>query len=249
MKVIYRPRNSAGEYEKLAVNPIIGCDHGCSYCYGPSVMHISREEFRSPRGRDSFLHNLAADARKLEGCTDHVLIGFICDPYCRYEATNEITRHTIDILHAHGLRVSILTKGGYRACRDLTRLTPEDRFGATLTFLRDADSLEWEPGAADPFSRIFALREAHLLGIPTWVSLEPVIDPRQALELLRLTAGFVDEFKIGRLNYRRSTFDLHRFGEDLALTLQETGARYYIKESLLPYMPQGFPQSNLDTGR
>jgi len=249
MRVIYEPKGKAREYEALAVNPIIGCDHGCTYCYGPSVMHISREEFRSPRVRDNFLNDLAADARKLEGCTDHVLIGFICDPYCLYEATNEITRHTIDVLHAHGLRVSILTKGGYRACRDLTRLTPEDRFGASLTFLRAVDSLEWEPGAADPISRIFTLREAHLRGIPTWVSLEPVIDPSATLELIRISAAYVDVFKIGKLNYIKSTFDLYAFGRDLARMLTDLGVRYYIKDSLFPYMPQGFPQSNLDTRR
>ena len=249
MRVIYEPKGKAREYEALAVNPIIGCDHGCTYCYGPATLHMSREEFQKPKLRDSFLHDLAADAMELEGSDTPIMVSFVGDPYCHYEAASQLTRHTIEILHAHNLRVSILTKGGSRAWRDFDLLTPRDKFGVTLTFLRGSHSEQWEPYAASPSMRIVALREAHQRGIPTWVSLEPVIDPDQTLHLLRLTHEFVNVFKIGKLNYRKSTFDLYSFGINLAVLLSETVAHYYIKDSLFPYMPQGFPQSNLDTRR
>lgn len=52
-----------------------------------------------------------------------------------------------------------------------------------------------------PQDRIKALKEAHSLGIHSWVSFEAVIDPEQSLELIRETKDFVDEFKIGRWNH------------------------------------------------
>jgi DNA repair photolyase len=41
--------------------------------------------------------------------------------------------------------------------------------------------------------RIAAIKAAHEMGIRTWVSLEPVIDPDQALELIEQIHPFVDE--------------------------------------------------------
>ncbi len=40
------------------------------------------------------------------------------------------------------------------------------------------------------------------MGIQTWASLEPVIDPEQSLEIILQTHEFVDLFKVGgKLNY------------------------------------------------
>jgi len=204
---------------------------------------MSRAEFHSPRLRDNFLGNLVDDASSLAGCSDHILLGFVCDPYCHFEASSQLTRHSINILHSHNLNVSILTKGGSRATRDFALLTHLDRFAVTLTFLRESDSLIWEKYAATPFDRIMSLRLACERGIPTWVSLEPVIDPDQTLQLLRLTKDFVGCYYIGTLNHRKSPFDLYRFGLALADVLTGTGVHYCIKSSLMPYMPPGFPKA------
>jgi DNA repair photolyase len=61
--------------------------------------------------------------------------------------------------------------------------------------------MRWEPGAALPEEKINSLRRAHEKGIKTWVSLEPVLYPEITLEIIRRTYGFVDEFKVGTLNY------------------------------------------------
>jgi hypothetical protein len=85
--------------------------------------------------------------------------------------------------------------------------------------------------------------KAHEQGIPTWASLEPVIDPEQTLGLIRRSYDYVDEYKIGKLNYLKPEFDQRSFCVQLAATLQDCHAHYYIKDSLLPFWPDNMPRS------
>lgn len=69
-------------------------------------------------------------------------------------------------------------------------------------------------------------------GIKTWVSLEPVIDPGQALELIRELHPIVDHWKVGKLNYQALDVDWIKFREDVKALLESLGADYYLKKSL-----------------
>ncbi len=238
MSLIYAPRGKAGEYAALAVNIYRGCGHRCAYCYAPDFTYSTRERFAQAEPRKDFITQLQRDLRRMMPGTTHVQLCFTCDPYQPIDRTHELTRATIRELKAHGWLVSILTKGGTAACRDFDLLTPDDKFGTTLTFTSDRDSLAWEPHAALPGDRIEAIRRARDLGIPTWVSLEPVIDPRQTLDLIDLTHELVDEFKVGKLNYHplAKETDWAGFARDAVAKLEALGKRYYIKKDLMVYL-------------
>jgi DNA repair photolyase len=152
--------------------------------------------------------------------------------------TEQVTRKAIQILHRHGHKVHILTKGGSRALRDRDLLTPGDAFGSTLTFLDAATSATWEPGAASPEDRIATLKVFHDAGIPTWASLEPVIDPDTALEIIRRTHAFVNLFKVGRWNYdkRANEIDWRKFAQDAVRLLESLGAKYLLKQDLKKFL-------------
>ena len=107
-------------------------------------------------------------------------------------------------------------------------------YAATLTFTDEADRQQWEPGAAPTDERIAALKEAHQLGIPTWVSLEPVVKPDQSLDLIWQTAPFVDLFKVGKWNHAAAAkaIDWQKFGTDAITLLEEIQKPYYIKGDL-----------------
>ncbi len=80
--------------------------------------------------------------------------------------------------------------------------------------------------------RIAAIKAAHEMGIRTWVSLEPVIDPDQALELIEQIHPFVDHWKVGKLNYKKLNVNWLKFREEVTSLLVSKGADYYLKKSL-----------------
>lgn len=239
--VIYRPSGQAAEYAAIAVNPYRGCGHGCTYCYVPPMLHISPAEFHSgATPKKDFLSRLQRDAEKCRaaGITEQVLLCFTTDPYHPGDTT--LTRQTIEILGEHGLGVCTLTKGGMRALRDLDLFRPErDAFATTLTSLDEEVSQCWEPHAASPEDRVAALKAFHEAGIFTWVSLEPTLNAEASLAIVRTTHQFVDLYKIGKLNYRKSSEDWRSYTERIVDLCQELDVKYHIKRDLSEFLPAG----------
>ncbi len=251
-QLIYQPKGRAFEYAALACNVYAGCSHGCVYCWAPTVLQRDRCEFVNAHPRKDFVSLLYAEARKkkAQGLTGQVLLSFACDPYQPLDADEQQTREAIKILHAFGFSVCVLTKGGTRALRDLSLFTPRDAFATTLTLLDPHESRKWEPGAAEPEDRLAAIRAFHQRDVPTWVSLEPVLDPDVSLQIVRETHEFVDVFKVGTLNYHphAKTIDWRHFARDAVTTLESLGYRrnfdphalargdFYIKRDLAQYL-------------
>jgi DNA repair photolyase len=240
MSLIYEPKGRAREYAAWACNVYRGCDHGCTYCYAPAALRMSREQFATVQQRRDFLRNLEREAATVKTNGEPILLCFSTDPYCHLDVELKLTRATIKILHAAGHRVTVLTKGGTRAFRDLDLFAPRDAFATTLTWNDAARSLEWEPEASTPQDRVRAIFEFHAAGIPTWVSLEPVLDPEVALQAIRETHPFVDLYKIGRWNYdaRANEIDWRKFAQDAVALCESLGKRYLLKRDLACYLPQ-----------
>jgi len=252
--VIYEPKGRAREYAALACNIYRGCDHGCTYCYAPSATYKSPDDFHQPTERKQFLSKLRINAAALhsQGTTGQVLLSFTCDPYQWLDVYSQHTRGTIQILHENGFSVCVLTKGAFRALRDLDLFGPSDAFATTMTLLDPKASHEWEPRAAEPQARMHVIRRFHAAGIPTWVSLEPVLDPEVSLEIIRQTYSYVDLFKVGKLNHHKlsKTIDWHKFGHDAIQLLTSlsyqpieaddaptiTEKSYYIKADLARFL-------------
>lgn len=257
--VIYEPRGRAGEYAPIAVNLYRGCGHGCIYCYGPDTLHIDRQEFRKAIPREGIIEKLERDAttardnlnkpkiqgmfEKLhqataDGAGGNVWLCVTSDSYQPIDDIYQLTRQAIYILHSHGFKVTILTKGGHRAERDFDLLRAGDQFAVTLTCADETLSGKWEPLAAPPQDRIDTLREAHDRGIYTWVSMEPVLYPEQSLELIQLTHPFVDEYKLGILNYHphAETINWREYALAATKLVERLGKKVYIKRDLKKYL-------------
>ena len=250
-QVIYETKGRAREFNELAINLFTGCGHKCIYCYGADVTHQDKKKFENePRPRVSPWEIKASAQEQVEkGDRRRILLCFITDPYQPIENITKLTRAAIITLHDAGLGVIILTKGGKRSMRDFDILKPGlDAYATTLTLTQVSQSLYWEPGAANPMERIEALKQAHLRGIETWVSFEPVIFPQETFELLEMTRGFVDHWKIGTMNYhpQGKTIDWFKFGWMMKEIMDKQGLKYYFKRDLLLKMgilPANFKQT------
>lgn len=241
--VIYETRGKAKEYSELAANLYGGCDHGCTYCYAPSATFKKREVFHTPWVRKDVMKKFDKDCAALRkaGETRPVLLSFTTDPYQKLDVTEKLTRFAIQLLHKNNLSVSILTKGGRRSERDFGLLMdhPElSQYGATLVFTDETMRQEIEPNAAPTKERIESLELAHSMGISTFVSMEPVWDPEQTLQLIEQTVDFVDLYKVGKLNYSpvAKTIDWCEFGHRAVEILEKHNKEYYIKKDLAALM-------------
>jgi DNA repair photolyase len=263
VRIIYEPRGRAREYAPLAVSLYRGCPHGCIYCFAPDSTRTDREAFCQSYARKNALNLLEMDAIDMHMAHDEreVLLSFTTDPYQPLDEELQMTRKAIEILISYGIHFTILTKGGFAAVRDFDLLAAHPdlcRFGTTLTLL-GKDSKIWEPNARPPTNRIAALTQAKRMGIPTWVSFEPVIYPDQTLSLILDTLdivnkkpGIVDEYRIGKFNhvdnpeveqflqsigYQYPTEkEWRKFVQDAKTMLDEHGCRYIFKKDLQPYL-------------
>jgi len=249
MSVIYEPKGRAKEYSLLAANLYTGCAHGCKYCWAPGVLRKNADTFRTViTPRKDLLGLVIADAARLACTNKRVLLCFTCDPYQPLDDTLQLTRRVILILKKHSIPIQVLTKGGMRAARDFDLYDKYDAFATTMTFLDPALSAEWEPGAALPAERIDAIKTAKEKGLQTWVSLEPVIDSAQSLEIIKQTHEVGDHYKSGKWNHdaRAKKIDWRAFGKMAISLCEEYGKTYYVKRDLARYL-NNWPFTNTDT--
>jgi len=189
--------------------------------------------------RASVLEYLSSDCYDLNRAGDSrpVFCSFSCDIWQPLDVEYGITREALIILFTYGRSVILLTKGGKRSLRDFDLLAANAHrvmYGATLVFKDDAGALKHEPNAAPTSERMYAVREAHGRGIRTWVSLEPVYHPEDTFALIDATRGYVDVYKVGKLNYRpeANEIDWRKFAVEVEEKLKSTGKEYYIKSDL-----------------
>lgn len=233
-KPIYEPRGAAKEYGDYALNIYTGCPHRCYYCFAPGVLRREKEKFHSivePRAGIMEETRKQLEREKITGKTIHLC--FTCDPYpTGYDSS--ATREIIKLLKEYGNHVQILTKGD--GSRDFDLLDENDWYGITYAgysgYAHDRNYIpREEPGSASPHDRLLAIATAHMRGIKTWVSAEPVLQPDDVIQLIEL-ADYVDLWKIGKLNYHPSDIDWKEFGIRVETSLRAFHRKYYIKDSL-----------------
>ena len=242
LDVIYEPKGKAREYAPLAINIYKGCTHGCRYCYCAKMQerygNVSYYDKAAPK--TNIVRRVAADVKKLSSSGEDVpeiLLSFSGDIYQPAETDLKLTRQVIEILVDAGLPFTILTKGGSRAVRDFDLLGKSSlcSFGTTIIFSKQGYADKWEPGAATVRDRNVTVKKAHDAGIRTWVSLEPVISPKQALTVIEVMHPYVDHWKVGKVNHMpsiESKVDWKAFKTDVVEVLESFKADYYLKNSL-----------------
>lgn len=164
------------EYD-YALNPYLGCQHGCRYCYAKD---FTKGEPGDAWGEVVYVKvNLPEVlAREVKTLKPGVVgISTITDPYQPVEAKYRLTRRSLEILLASGFKASVQTKSTY-VLKDMDLFfVHRDKVdvGFTITTFRHEVAKLLEPMAPPPRARAYALQMLSELGVRTWIFLGPVI--------------------------------------------------------------------------
>jgi DNA repair photolyase len=167
-----------------SVNPYRGCEHGCIYCFARPThawhdlspgLDFETKLFAKP---DAPALLRAALAKRGYMC-EPIAFGTNTDPYQPIEATWRITRDCIAVLAECNHPITITTKSD-RVTRDIDLLGPMAAKGLaaamlSITSLDPKVAMTVEPRAPHPERRLAAVAKLRAAGIPTFVSLSPVI--------------------------------------------------------------------------
>ncbi len=196
-----------------ALNPYIGCEHGCIYCYGrcyapPHVAERWGELIVVREGIDAVLRREVARVKP-----GIVGVGTISDAYQPIEEREELTRKCIEVLLKHGFRVSVQTKSSLVA-RDVDLLRdPRVDVGITITFIDDTKARIFEPRASPPSDRIEVARYLKSRGIENlWIFYGPVIpgvndDEETFREILSIAKELSSVLYIDALHPKKFMFE------------------------------------------
>lgn len=161
-----------------SLNPYIGCQHGCLYCYARE--YTRHRDVVEKWGslvlvKENLIELLNRETRKLKPGV--VGISTITDPYQPAELTERLARESMRILLKRGFKVSIQTKSPL-VLRDLDLLTSSREVvdvGFTIITADSSISSLLEPGAPHPAQRAEALHKISEAGLDVWLFYGPVI--------------------------------------------------------------------------
>ncbi|UCE28625.1 MAG: radical SAM protein [Candidatus Bathyarchaeota archaeon] len=193
-----------------AVNPYIGCEHKCVYCYARFMKRFTGH----PEAWGEFVDMKANAAqvlalelpRKTKGLT---YLSSVTDPYQPLEKKYELTMSCLQELLAHQFPITIQTKSSL-VLRDIDLLAefPECDVGFTITSTDDEVIKKSEPCSSPVEERLAALEELHDREITTYAFLGPILphitDDNQSLHSLihSLARVKVNHVLVDRLNLR-----------------------------------------------
>jgi DNA repair photolyase len=162
-----------------ALNPYIGCVHGCLYCY--AKMYTRFRNVVENWGYIVIVKRNLIDvlSREVKRFRKGVVgLGTITDGYQPIEAIYKLSRKSIEILVENGFRVSIQTKSSLilRDLEILKRYRDLIDIGITITSTSNTSLIKLlEPFSSPPTARIETLKRLSNEGIKTWIFYGPVI--------------------------------------------------------------------------
>lgn len=184
-----------------SVNPFLGCEHGCVYCYArPTHAYIGLSPGLDFETKIFAKVNAAQLLRSELGARSYVpsliALGANTDPYQPAERRLAITRSVLQVLSECNAPVGITTKSAL-VTRDIDILRPMAAKGLVRVFISigtlDHDlARKLEPRANSPARRMEAIQELSEAGIPVGVftsPLIPAINDREMEKVLEAAAA------------------------------------------------------------
>jgi len=208
---------SKSQISDYAVNPFVGCQHACVYCYAKFMKRFSGHKEAWGAFVDIKINAPELLAREvLKKKAGRVWISGVCDPYQPLERKYRLTRKCLEILVEHGWPVTVQTKSPL-VLRDLDILkrAADIEVGFTITTADERMRKIFEPGAPPIAKRIEALEKLRAEGVKTFAMIAPLLPGAEGLPaLLKKSAGHV---LVDRLNYHYADAVYKKYGMQWAM--------------------------------
>ncbi len=159
-----------------SLNPYIGCEHSCIYCYATFIRkwREHQEEWgKIIEVKINLIERLIKELKKKKGV---VCIGTIADPYQPIELEYQLTRKALKTLMSYNWPIEILTKS-HLILRDLAILKDLKNLSIeiTLTTLNEKIRKIFEPKASSVEERKKTIKTLIENGISTTIFFGPII--------------------------------------------------------------------------
>ena len=161
---------------RYSLNPYLGCEHGCLYCYSKAIFRdrdMALNWGKFVKAKQNIAEVLTQEVkRKPRGV---VGVSTVTDPYQPIESKTLLTRKCLEILAKHDFQTSIQTKS-ILVLRDIDILKPKKfDVGVTITTMDRDIARKLEPRSSPPDARAHVPEELAPRGFETWVFLGPII--------------------------------------------------------------------------
>ena len=198
--ILSRSKIGSGGY---AINPYVGCPHGCIYCYA--------EFMRSATGHEEawgkFLDVKDFDTASLvKFAASHggesVFMSSVTDCYNPYEAQFGATHKVLETLAGSDINLQILTKSSLvMRDIDLLQTMPNVRVGVSLSVIDESLRRILEPRASPVAARIAAVKKLRTTGVKTYIFVAPIFPQiTPVFDIISHYGDAADEIWFDRLN-------------------------------------------------
>lgn len=188
----------------FVINPYIGCQHGCIYCYAEFMKRFTNHK-GDIWGRFLDVKKFDLDKIKPEKYDNKtILLSSVTDPYCPLENKFQNTRRILEKLIKTKARIQILTKSKLMQ-RDIDLFQQFDNIqvGISLNTLDENFTKIIEPKASRPQDRISALQKIAEHKISTFIFISPIFPKiTDWMEIIEKTQKITNEFWFENINFR-----------------------------------------------
>jgi DNA repair photolyase len=190
------------------INPYVGCQHGCRYCYAAGITFRFRNKEEWGRFVDVKMNAIEVLKKEVERRKiGRVYMSSLTDPYQPVEKRYELTRRILDIIISKGFPVTVQTKSNL-VVRDLDLLKKNrlNEIGVTVITMDKEMKRIFEPFSSSPEERLETIMLAKESGLKTYAFFGPILpflsDNDVEELLIRFKEARVDYVYVDKLNLR-----------------------------------------------